>query len=248
MKQVMENQWILITGGSRGIGRAAVQRLAKEWNVVFTWCQGESAAHEVELACAGLPGRVESHQCDGRDEQAVTRLATDLLARYGAPHAVVHNAGITLDALHIHQNADNWRKVMDTNLNAIFYWNSQLLDPMMMQGGGSVVMMSSVTGIKGNSGQSAYAASKAAMIGLARTLSVELGRFNVRVNCLLPGYIDTEILADMPKDKLVALRKTIPMKRFGKVDEVAGAVAWLVSEDSTYMTGQSLILDGGLSA
>jgi len=248
MKEVMENQWILITGGSRGIGRAAVQRLAKEWNVVFTWCQGESAAHEVELACAGLPGRVESHQCDGRDEQAVTRLATDLLARYGAPHAVVHNAGITLDALHIHQNADNWRKVMDTNLNAIFYWNSQLLETMMMQGGGSVVMMSSVTGINGNSGQSAYAASKAAMIGLARTLSVELGRFNVRVNCLLPGYIDTEILADMPKDKLVALRKTIPMKRFGKVDEVAGAVAWLVSEDSTYMTGQTLILDGGLSA
>ena len=109
-------------------------------------------------------------------------------------------------------------------------------------------MMSSVTGVKGNSGQSAYAASKAAMIGLARTLSIELGRFNVRVNCLLPGYIDTDILANIPKDKLAALHKTIPMKRFGTVDEVAGAVAWLVSDDSTYMTGQTLILDGGLSA
>lgn len=237
-----------MTGGSRGIGRATVLRLAKEYNVVFTWYQGESAAREVELACAGLPGKVESFQCDGCNEQAVACLATDLLARYGAPHGVVHNAGITLDALHIQQSPDNWRKVMDTNFNAIFYFNQHLLKPMMIQGGGSVVMMSSVTGVKGNSGQSAYAASKAAMIGLARTLSIELGRFDVRVNCLLPGYIDTDILADIPQAKLASLHKTIPMKRFGTVDEVAGAVAWLVGDDSTYMTGQTLILDGGLSA
>jgi 3-oxoacyl-[acyl-carrier protein] reductase len=244
----MREQWILVTGGSRGIGRATVQRLAKQWNVVFTWCKDDSAAREVELSCEALPGRVEGYQCDGSDEQAVSQLAADLLARYGAPYAVVHNAGITLDALHIHQSPANWRKVMDTNLNAIFYWNHLLLEPMVMQGGGSVVLMSSVTGVKGNSGQSAYAASKAAMIGLARTLSVELGRFGVRVNCLLPGYIDTDIMANMPKEKLAELRKTIPMKRFGKVAEVAGAVAWLVSDDSTYMTGQILILDGGLAA
>lgn len=244
----MRNQWILVTGGSRGIGRAAVLRLAKQWNVVFTWCKDGHAAQELTRACESLPGRVEGYQCDGSDEQAVSRLAADLLARYGAPHAVVHNAGITLDALHIHQSPLNWRKVMDTNLNAIFYWNHLLLEPMMMEGGGSVVLMSSVTGVKGNSGQSAYGASKAAMIGLARTLSVELGRFGVRVNCLLPGYIDTDIMNDMPKEKLAALRKTIPMKRFGKVTEVANAVAWLVSDESSYMTGQNLILDGGLSA
>jgi len=244
----MLSQWILVTGGSRGIGRATVLRLAKKYNVVFTWFQGESAAREVELACAELPGKVEGYQCDGRDEQGVTRLATNLLTRYAAPHAVVHNAGITLDALHIHQSADNWRNVIDTNLNAIFYFNQLLLEPMMMQGGGSVVMLSSVTGVKGNSGQSAYAASKAAMIGLTRTLSLELGRFGVRVNCLLPGYIDTDMLADMPKEKLASVRKSIPLKRFGTADEVAGAVAWLVGDDSTYMTGQTLILDGGLSA
>ncbi|MGG6134562.1 SDR family NAD(P)-dependent oxidoreductase [Pantoea allii] len=244
----MRNQWILVTGGSRGIGRATVLRLAKQWNVVFTWCKDESAAREVELACKALPGRVEGYRCDGGDEQAVTRLATDLLARYGAPYALVHNAGITLDALHIHQTPANWRKVMDTNLNTLFYWNHHLLEPMMMQGTGSVVLMSSVTGVKGNSGQSAYAASKAAMIGLARTLAVELGRFGVRVNSLLPGYIDTQIMATIPNAKRAELRKTIPLKRFGKVDEVAGAVAWLVSDDSTYMTGQTLILDGGLSA
>lgn len=244
----MQRKWILVTGGSRGIGRATVLRLAKEYNVIFTWNQGESAAREVEQACATLPGKVESYQCDGSDEQAVARVAIDLLTRYGAPHGVVHNAGITLDELHIHQNPDNWRKVMDTNLNAVFYFNQHLLKPMLIEGGGSIVMMSSVTGVKGNSGQSAYAASKAAMIGLARTLSVELGRFNVRVNCLLPGYIDTDILANIPKEKLTALHKTIPMKRFGTVNEVAGAVAWLVSDDSTYMTGQTLILDGGLSA
>lgn len=102
----MQSKWILVTGGSRGIGRATVLRLAKEWNVVFTWCQNEAAAQEVERAGEGLPGKVESFQCDGSDEPAVKRVATELLARYGAPHAVVHNAGITLDALHIHQRPE----------------------------------------------------------------------------------------------------------------------------------------------
>lgn len=244
----MQDKWILVTGGSRGIGRATVMRLAKDWNVVFTWQNSEKESTELEQACAGLPGSVEGHQCDGCDEQAVVALSAKLLARLGAPHAVVHNAGITRDALHIHQTGENWRKVMDTNLNAIFYWNQQLLEPMMFQGGGSVVMMSSVTGIKGNSGQTAYAATKAAMIGVSRTLSIELGRFGVRVNCLLPGYIRTEILDAVPKDVLSGIRKTIPLKRFGQPEEVAAAVSWLVSDDSAYMTGQTLVLDGGLSA
>ncbi|MBF7980214.1 MULTISPECIES: SDR family NAD(P)-dependent oxidoreductase [Rahnella] len=244
----MQDKWILVTGGSRGIGRATVMRLAKDWNVVFTWQNSQKESDELEQACAGLPGSVEGHQCDGRDEPAVAALSAELLARLGAPHAVVHNAGITLDALHIHQTSENWHKVMDTNLNAIFYWNQQLLEPMMLQGGGSVVMMSSVTGIKGNSGQTAYAATKAAMIGVSRTLSIELGRFGVRVNCLLPGYIRTEILDAVPKDVLSGIRKTIPLKRFGQPEEVAGAVSWLVSDDSAYMTGQTLVLDGGLSA
>lgn len=244
----MSNRWILVTGGSRGIGRATVLRLAKQWDVVFTWCNDEYAAREVELACEMMPGKVKSFQCDGCDEQAVKRLAADLIARYGAPGAVVHNAGITLDALHIRQNSENWRQIIDTNLNAIFYWNQRLLEPMIMQGSGSMVLMSSVTGVKGNSGQSAYGASKAAMIGLARSLSIELGRFKIRVNCLLPGYIDTQIMDSIPGSKLKELQKTIPLKRFGTVDEVASAVAWLVGDESQYMTGQTLILDGGLSA
>lgn len=244
----MPDKWVLVTGGSRGIGRATVLRLAQEWNVVFTWQQGEKESQEVHLACQGLAGWVESHQCDGCNEQGVGELAASLLERHGAPHAIVHNAGITLDALHIYQNAENWRRVMDTNLNAIFYWNHCLLPSMIEQGEGALVMMSSVTGIKGNSGQSAYGASKAALIGLGRSLSIELGRFGVRVNCLLPGYIESDMLAAIPKEKLTAIRKDIPLKRFGKADEVAGAVAWLVSDASAYMTGQTLILDGGLSA
>lgn len=244
----MSDKWILVTGGSRGIGRATVQRLVQEWNVVFTWYQGEKESLDVHLACNGSSGWVESHQCDGRDERAVSELASDLLARHGSPYAIVHNAGVTFDALHIYQNADNWRRVMDTNLNAIYYWNHCLLPSMMEQGEGAVIMMSSVTGIKGNSGQCAYGASKAAMIGLGRSLSIELGRFGVRVNCLLPGYIESDMLAAVPIEKLKSIRKDIPLKRFGKADEVAGAVAWLVSDASAYMTGQTLILDGGLSA
>lgn len=242
------DKWILVTGGSRGIGRATVERLAQQRNVVFTWHSDQHSASEVERACEGLVGNVQGFRCDGSDEQAVTRLATDLLARHGAPSAIVHNAGITLDTLHINQNSADWCKVINTNLNCIFYWNHMLIKPMIMQGKGSVVMMSSVSGIKGNSGQSAYGASKAAMIGLARSLSVELSRFGIRVNCLLPGYICTDIMANIPEEKIAELLKSIPMKRFGKATEVASAVSWLVSDESSYMTGQTLILDGGLAS
>lgn len=244
----MLDKWILVTGGSRGIGRATVLELAKEWNVVFTWQNGEEQSQSLLTLCHSLPGRVEGIRCDGRDEIRVNDWAEKLIERLGAPHGIIHNAGITLDALHLLQTSENWRQVMDTNLNAVFNWNKPLLPAMIAQREGAIVMMSSVSGIKGNIGQTAYGASKAAMIGLSRSLAVEIGRFGIRVNSLLPGFIDSEMLQSFPKEKMAAMRSLIPMRRLGQPEEVASAVAWLVGNGSRYMTGQTLVVDGGMTA
>ena len=190
---------------------------------------------------------VQGVQCDGGDRYAVTSLADSLVNRYGPPWAVIHNAGITLDALHVNQDPTRWQHVMDTNLNAVFYWNRCVIPGMCLQGEGSIVLMSSVSGIKGNIGQTAYAASKAALLGMSRSLAQELGRFGVRVNCLVPGLIESDMLAAIPEAKRKTMIGQIPLRRPGRPEEVAKAAAFLISEASAYITGQSLVIDGGMT-
>ena len=156
----MAQKWILITGGSRGIGRALVRGLAQSWNVVFTG-RDEEAMNVTLAECENSSLRVRGYACDGNDESRVAQLAQTLLAERGAPEAIIHNAGIARDGLHIHQNAALWREVLDTNVISMLNWNRVLLPAMLMQRRGSIVMMSSVSAVKGNVGQTAYAASKA---------------------------------------------------------------------------------------
>ncbi|NDJ55772.1 SDR family oxidoreductase [Enterobacteriaceae bacterium 4M9] len=245
----MTQKWVLITGGSRGIGQALVTGLLPQWNVVFTGRSEEGIARTLELAQnVQSTNWVKGFSCDGKDEQRVGELAQQMLDEFGAPAAIVHNAGIARDALHIHQDAEVWRDVLDNNLVSLVNWNRLLLPAMMMQGEGSVVMMSSVTAIRGNSGQTAYAASKAAMMGIARSLAREVGRFGIRVNCLAPGLIESDMTQAIPETKLKAMRQEIPLRRLGLVEEVTGSVAFLIGDSSRYLTGQTLVLDGGLSA
>lgn len=241
-------KWVLVTGGSRGIGRSVVEALAKEYVVIFTWRDREQAAQEVMQNCASLAGGAVGYACDGSQPEQVEALAKQLTAEYGAPWAIVHNAGITGDALHMNQTSENWLHVMNTNLNAILYWNRFLLPAMVMQGEGAVVLMSSVSAIKGNSGQTAYSATKAGMIGIGRSLAHEVGRFNIRVNSVAPGLIESEMLEKMPDAKRSAMLKQIPLKRAGKPEDVAAAVSFLISDASAWITGQTLVVDGGMTA
>jgi 3-oxoacyl-[acyl-carrier protein] reductase len=245
----MNRKWMLITGGSRGIGQALVMHLLPEWNIVFTGRSEEGIAHTLHLAQAKRTiCWVKGVRCDGRDEARVAQIAEALVAELGAPAAIIHNAGMTNDALHIHQKAQAWRDMLDNNLVSVLNWNRTLLPAMMAEGKGSIVLMSSVTALKGNSGQTAYAASKAAMIGVAHSLAREVGRFGIRVNCLAPGLIEGDMVAAIPDAKLKALRQAIPLRRLGRGEDVAQAAAFLVGEESRYLTGQTLVLDGGLSA
>lgn len=242
------DQWVLVTGGSRGIGKALVRELAGEYNVIFTWCQHEQQALALKADCAHLPGKVKGYRCDGGDPMQVNALASTLLSDFGAPYGIIHNAGITRDALHFKQTTEDWQAVINTNLNAIFHWHQPLLPAMMMSGKGSIVMMSSISAFKGNTGQVAYAATKAAMIGMTRSLAREVGRFNIRVNCLLPGLIETEMTQAMPETEKKRLKNDIPLKRLGTPDEISQVVKFLLSDNNSYMTGQTLVIDGGISA
>ncbi|PDO87620.1 SDR family oxidoreductase [Kosakonia pseudosacchari] len=241
----MSDSWTLVTGGNRGIGSAIVNELRSDNNIIFTSRSKKSGLDENNQPRNTF---IEHVVCDNCDVVQVETVAKDLLNRYGPPKAIIHNAGVTQDELHIRQSIDQWRNVIDTNLNAIFYWNKYLLPEMMANGDGAILLVSSVTGIKGNIGQTAYGASKAAHFGLARSLALEVARFGIRVNCLVPGVIESDMTRNLSPDALKKLRSHIPLRRIGSVEEVAKVARFMISETCQYMTGQTIVLDGGMTA
>jgi len=193
-------------------------------------------------------GEVVSFQCDGSDQLQVQQLAEQCLQRFGAPYAIINNAGITRDNLVISMPSDAWKSVLTTNLDAAFYVTQAFLSSMMGERQGVILFMSSVTAFKGNPGQVNYAATKAAMTGMTRSLAVEVARFNLRVNAIAPGLIETEMAEKIPDKERQKLERGIPLRRMGKVVEVYALVRYLLSEDAAYLTGQTIVIDGGLSA
>lgn len=238
-----------MTGGSRGIGRGIVVALAGAgYDVVFTYRRSRSEAAAVEEAVAERGGTARGYCCDGAEEAAVSAFSEARLAERGAPYAIVNNAGITRDSILMRMSTEQWRDVMRTNLDSAFFTIRGFIPGMIGAGEGAIVQMASVTGIKGNVGQTNYGATKAALIGMTRCLAIEVARFNIRVNAVAPGFIATEMVGSIPEPRLKQIKDAIPLRRLGTVEEVASLTHFLLSPQGAYITGQTFVIDGGLNA
>lgn len=243
-----EKKWVLVTGGSRGIGRAIVEKLVHAgYDVAFTYKSSTAEARRLaDESSAG--GRVcRALQCDGSDPESVRKVAEGLLAEHGAPFALVNNMGVMQDSSILSVEPTQLEAALRTNVESMFSFTRALSQAMMSRGDGVILQMSSVSGVKGSAGQSVYSTTKAAMLGFTRSLALELARFNIRVNAVAPGYIETDMVAQMSSAAREKTQRQIPLKRLGTPQEVAGLVEFLLSPAAAYITGQTLLIDGGLS-
>ena len=244
---LLQGKVALITGASRGIGRGIAEQFAKAGcKVAFTYRGNTTAAQELEqqLATAGVEAK--AYQSDASDFDAAHKLVDEVISDFGQVDILINNAGITKDGLLMRTSQEDFDAVIDVNLKSIFNMTKAISRPMMKARGGSIINMSSVVGIKGNAGQSNYAASKAGIIGFTKSIALELGSRNIRCNAIAPGFIETEMTAAIPEDKVKEWRSAIPLKRGGTPEDVANACLFLASDMSSYVTGQTIQVDGGM--
>lgn len=235
----------IVTGGTRGIGRAIAEELVNQnYRVVVTYCSSEEQAAKMRKTFEGKLLTVK--RADVSKEEEVEALFDEVLAKYGRVDVLVNNAGITQDKTFHKMGADDWHHVIDVNLNGTFYCCNQAIHRMREQNFGRIVNISSIVGQQGNFGQANYAASKAGLLGLTKSLALENAVKGITVNAVCPGFIETDMVTAIPEQVKSKIQGDIPMKRFGTPKEVAKAVKFLVSEDAAYITGQELNINGGL--
>jgi 3-oxoacyl-[acyl-carrier protein] reductase len=234
----LEGRTALVTGASRGIGRAIAQELARAGaSVVVGYRTGKD---EAEALAAELGGRAV--QADVSSPEDAKRLVDEA----GDVDVLVNNAGLTRDGVLARMSDEDWRTVLDTNLSSVFYTCRAVTRPMMKKRSGAIVNVSSIVGVHGNWGQTNYAASKAGIIGFTKALARELGSRGVRANVVAPGYIKTRLTEVLPEEATQAMLASTPLGRFGDPRDVAGAVRYLCSDDASFITGEVLLVDGGL--
>ena len=243
-----KDQVALITGASRGIGRAIAVDLAKDGADVALIARDVAALEETAAACKAARGDAKTSiiAADVADQSAVENAVAETLKEFGRLDFAISNAGQTLDQLLLRLQADALDQHFAINLKSAFYLCGAVARPMMKARSGSIVLMSSIVGITGNAGQSAYAASKAALLGLTKSLAKELGSRNIRVNAVAPGFIETAMTQKMPEAAKESLLKSTALGRTGKPEDVSGVVSFLCSQAAGYMTGQTLVVDGGI--
>ena len=237
----------LVTGGSRGIGKAIAQKLSETSNVAVGYSNSKEQAVEVVNSIQANGGNAIAVQIDVTDNDSVEKWFELIEKEFSSVEILVNNAGITKDNIFPRLKQDDWDSVIDTNLTGSFRTSQRAIKGMMKNKWGRILFISSVAGISGNTGQSNYAASKAGMIGLAKTISKELGSRNITSNVIAPGYIDTDMtsfLNDEQKDEIIG---QLSIKRVGKPEDIANMVAFLCSDESEYITGQVFPVDGGLT-
>ena len=245
--KLLENKTVLITGASRGIGRGIATVFAEHGaNVVFTYSSSVDAANALEKELQSLGVQAKGYQSNAADFDQAQELVEKVLADFSTIDVLINNAGITKDNLLMRISEEDFDKVIEVNLKSVFNLTKAVQRTMLKQRHGSIINMSSVVGVKGNAGQSNYAASKAGIIGFSKSIPLELGSRNIRCNVIAPGFIETEMTAQLSEDVVAGWRAGIPLKRGGSPTDVANACVFLASDLSSYITGQVLNVDGGM--
>ena len=244
---LLDGKTALVTGASRGIGRAIALRLAAEGaRVAINYAGNVKAAEEVKAAVEAAGGTAILCRADVADSAAVEAMVADVAKEFGAIDILVNNAGITRDTLLMRMKDEDFAKVLDTNLKGVFYCTKAVSKLMMKKRSGRIVNMASVVGLVGNAGQTNYAAAKAGVIGFSKSAAKELASRGITVNAVAPGFIGTDMTADLPESVKEKALSDIPLDRAGQPEDVANAVLFLASEQASYITGQVVHVDGGM--
>lgn len=245
--KLLENKTALITGASRGIGKGIAIEFAKQGaNVAFTFNASVEAAKELEKELESFGVKAKGYQSNAANFDAAQELIKGVLEDFGSLEILINNAGITKDNLLMRISEEDFDKVIEVNLKSVFNLTKAVIRPMMKQREGSIINMSSVVGVKGNAGQTNYAASKAGILGFTKSVALELGSRNIRCNAIAPGFIETEMTAKLDEKTVAQWRNDIPLKRGGTPEDVANACVFLASNLSSYITGQTINVDGGM--
>ena len=244
----LENKTAIVTGGSRGIGRAICVALAQAGaNVVTCYAHGTAGAEETVKLCEAYGVKASAIQADVAKNEDVQALVTKVKEEYGSIDILVNNAGITKDNLMLKMTEEDFEQVIDTNLKGAFLCIKHVSKIMLKQKRGHIINISSVVGVRGNAGQVNYASSKAGLIGMTKSVAKEIGSRGITVNAVAPGFIETDMTANLPEAVVEENLKSIPMKKLGKVEDVANLVRFLASDDASYITGQVICVDGGMA-
>jgi 3-oxoacyl-[acyl-carrier protein] reductase len=245
--KLLSGKTVIITGASRGIGRGIANKFAEQGaNVAFTYLSSVEKGMELETELAAYGIKAKGYRSDAADHKAAEELVNAVVAEFGTVDVLINNAGITRDTLLMRMSEQQWDEVMNANLKSVFNLTKAIQRPMLKARKGSIINMSSVVGVKGNAGQSNYAASKAGIIGFSKSVALELGSRNIRCNAIAPGFIETEMTAALDQKVVQGWRDSIPLKRGGTAEDVANLALFLASDMSSYITGQCISVCGGM--
>lgn len=246
--KILERKVALITGATRGIGKAIAMKFAEAGaNIAFTYRQKNGAAEEVEKEISAMGVTCKGYAADAADYTVTADVVKQIHTDFGKIDVLVNNAGITKDGLLMRMTEEQWDDVISTNLKSAFNFTRAVVPIMAKQRAGSIINMSSVVGVSGNAGQCNYSASKAGLIGLAKSVAKEMGPRGIRANCIAPGFIITDMTSAIPEDMREAWSKTIPLRRGGVPEDVANVALFLASDMSAYVTGQVINCCGGMN-
>ncbi len=246
--KLLDNKTAIITGASRGIGKGIAEKYAEQGcNIAFSFASSVDKAKALEEELSSKYGvKVKGFQSNAADFESSQKFVDEVVAEFGRIDILINNAGITRDNLLMRMSEEQWDEVMNVNLKSVFNLTKASLRTFLKQKSGSIINMSSVVGVMGNAGQSNYAASKAGIIGFSKSMAKELGSRNIRCNVITPGFIETEMTAELGEDALKQWTDGIPLKRGGSPEDVANACIYLGSDMSTYVSGQVLSVCGGM--